>query len=486
MRITQLALLGLSLIACRGGGGGGGDDDTTPDGPPVGGSVTIQEIQNDAMPKGTAVTVDDVVVTAIDTFGARTGDIWVEEPGGGEFSGVKVFGAPLDQVAALQVGDIVTISNAEKDEFAISADTSGRTVTEIKGAGGGMLSIVKTSAGAVPTPSTVDAAAIDALPAAAQDAEWEKWEGVLVNVINARQTGAVGPFGAGAEDQQKFDASGNLAVESSLAGLGTNAAGTCYASITGIGDYAFDYLLLPRATADLVAGGTGCTAQQVTTVADVQAGTVTGDVVLNNVFVTARSLTITGMAPNQTIVDGKTIWVSDSLQGASGNGIAVFFGNNTPADASLAVGAKINISGKVSEFDVNPAAGDTLTELTLPAGMLVTAPAGAPAPLVVTAAQVNDIATGEPLEGVLVQIAHAKVTAVGTNNKITLTDNAGTMITMDDDIFFGYAGTTTPALPAVGTCFAPLTGVMSVQLTDNIRTINPRAAADMVVGTGCN
>src|SRR5687767_6157102 len=145
MRKTHLvaALLGLSLIACRGGGGGGGDDDDDqPDAPPVGGDVTIQQIQDDAMPEGTAVELDGVVVTAIDTFGARTGDIWVQEPGGGEFSGIKVFGAPLDVVATLAIGDIVDISNAEKDEFALTTDMTGRTVTEIKGAAGGMMSVV--------------------------------------------------------------------------------------------------------------------------------------------------------------------------------------------------------------------------------------------------------------------------------------------------------------------------------------------------------
>ena len=51
-----------------------------------------------------------VVVTAIDTFGGKTGDFWVQEPDGGPFSGIQVFGAPLDQVAALQIGDIVDIS----------------------------------------------------------------------------------------------------------------------------------------------------------------------------------------------------------------------------------------------------------------------------------------------------------------------------------------------------------------------------------------
>jgi hypothetical protein len=33
----------------------------------------------------------------------------------------------------------------------------------------------------------------------------------------------------------------------------------------------------------------------------------------------------------------------------------------------------------------------------------------------------------------------------------------------------------------VDTCFTTVTGIMSIQLTRNVRTINPRTAADLVV-----
>src|SRR5262245_9858942 len=122
MRLAQLTVLGLSLVACRGGSGPQGDDNPDVDAP-VGGSVRVQDVQDDSMPVGTVVELKGVIVTAIDSFGARTGDLWVQDPAGGEFSGVKVFGAPLEQIASLQPGDIVTISNAEKDEFALTADT---------------------------------------------------------------------------------------------------------------------------------------------------------------------------------------------------------------------------------------------------------------------------------------------------------------------------------------------------------------------------
>src|SRR5688500_10864531 len=96
-RIAFLAVsLSVALLGCR--GDDGGDDqpgnDAGSDGT-SGGDVTIQEIQNDAMASGTPVELRGVIVTAIDTYGDRTGEIFVSEPEGGPFSGVKVYGASL-------------------------------------------------------------------------------------------------------------------------------------------------------------------------------------------------------------------------------------------------------------------------------------------------------------------------------------------------------------------------------------------------------
>ena len=83
MRISSFlafSTLGLAIVACR------SDSNNNTDGNPGGGdgssgtSVTIQMVQDDSMAPGTPVTLRGVVVTAIDTFGAKTGDFWVEEP----------------------------------------------------------------------------------------------------------------------------------------------------------------------------------------------------------------------------------------------------------------------------------------------------------------------------------------------------------------------------------------------------------------------
>src|SRR5207249_6515043 len=95
---TVIACGTLALVASTGACRGGGDDTTKMDAPDTGGQK-IQDVQNDMMAPGTPVTLKGVVVTAIDTFGAKTGDIWVEEPEGGAFSGVHVYKADVNVVA---------------------------------------------------------------------------------------------------------------------------------------------------------------------------------------------------------------------------------------------------------------------------------------------------------------------------------------------------------------------------------------------------
>ena len=467
MRITQLALLGLSLVACRGSGGGGGDDDVlVNDAPAAGGSVTIQEVQNPTMPVGTAIELDGVVVIAIDTFGARTGDIWVMEPGGGEFSGVKVFGAPLDQIATLVPGDIVTISNAQKEEFACSvaicgADfRDGLSTTEVEGAAGGTLSVIKTGTGAVPAPTIVDALAIETKATQAErDAEWEKWEGVLITVTNARQATDPSSFGGGAVDQFNFKATGNVAVQSALASLGANAiAGTCYAGITGIGDFFFDYLLYPTSTDKLVTGGTGCAAQTVTTIAAIQAGTTTGSVVVNEVFVAS-------LAKNK-----KSLWVTQSLVATPNAGIFVLR-SGAELPATIVPGAKVTILGKTKEQN-NDTTGDTVTQIESASVQFLAAPVGSPVPeATLQASALVAAATGEPFESVLVTLTNVKVNALGDATPMTGNFGVGqlqqgaTTFLSDDDILL--------LADPVGTCYASVTGIWTYQVFSNAYGLLP-------------
>ncbi|HVV83675.1 MAG TPA: hypothetical protein VHE35_11430 [Kofleriaceae bacterium] len=512
--VLVLALLAVAGGACRSSSSGdddgvnpgsdGGIDAVNPD------DMKIQAVQDDNTPVGTPVTLRGVVVTAIDKYGNREGNFYVEEPEGGEYSGVLVFGAPLEQVDALSVGDLVDITNAEKDEFSLATDTA--TITELVGAGGGMMTVNKVGTGTVPAPHVVDALANGRLPEAMRLAEQEKWEHVLITVQNVSVTRDIQPIGGSMPDPtfKDFLITGYYDVDSSLAEIpdALVAKGDCLASITGIGDYFFQYKVLPRSTADIVAGGTDCPAPEAdatscadgidndangfadcndnsclaavqsctvtTTVANVQTG-----VVPVNSMVNLSNVVVTGVAFNK-----KNLWVADNLQAAPNQGVYVFRGSGAAVlPDNIVVGARVNVSGKVQEFDGGDG-GDTTTEVSFSNVTFVSAPAGAPTP--VTGLTVPNLlvnATGEPYEGVLIELDNVKVSGTESNataHQRTLTVGTTNFIA-DDDI---YRFTIT-----ADTCYASLIGIWHYNAFSdtNSYVFLPRGGAgDITLNGTCN
>lgn len=522
------ALLGLSfLVGCRGGGSDG--NTPPPDGPGGPGSDTgpavihIQDVQSETMAAGTAVELHGVIVTAIDNFGTRRGDIWVEEPAGGERSGVHVFGAPVAQVANLAPGDVVSITGAIKTEFAISSDTSGRTVTELQAPKGGMLTITKTGTGMVPAPAVVDALSIGQKPTqAARNVEWEKWEGVLVTVNNALTLSDPACITSGGvctdATFQSFSIPGVAKAESSLVAFPTPVVkpGDCFKSMTGVVDYAFDYLIYPRTSADMVTGGTNCPRETGSLCSDgvdndgsgfidcmdfscsagpgawlgasctsadatcgcsanlaggmsankVNTGTI-GPVLLNNVYVTA--------------VGPKGFWVTDATTAAPNGGVFVF-ANAAP---TVMIGQQLDhVQGIAGPFNGSKTAGTkSVVEITSPtAGTAITTGATFTPISDSTATILADLISGAPFAGSLVTLHNLKVKAV-TTHQVAVVDNTNATITMADGAFANFGGTA----PVIGDCYSTLTGVMDFNTFNNpqIRTINPTSAVDIVTGTGC-
>lgn len=441
--ILAFSLLGLS--ACRNDTG----DDTHPDGNTNPDDVTIYQIQDDAMPAcdpampSTCVElkIKGVVITAIDAYGNKSGDFWVQEPNGGPYSGVHVYGAPLDQVAALTIGDVVDIAGAQKSEFALSTDTSGDKLTELEPVMGGTLTVSKTGMKMPLQPQVVDALAIGKLSGfMARKAEWEKWEGVLVQANNVYATSSDACVGMACSDMtlHKFGITGDVLVESALAAMPMTAVkrDDCLGNVTGVVDYFFDYQILPRTTAEIATGGSACpplensdqlcgdgidndgngfvdcmdftcqasaaTCSTSSSVSGVQMGTTMGAVTLNNVVITGRD----------EYGGTRGIWVADALQATQYTGVYVYMGSSMNPPANLVVGATVNVSGMVAEYDVTtPAVGDTLTEIKNATVTFVAAPTGTPVALTtVPITTLNDIgAAGEPYEGTLVQLSRLRV-----------------------------------------------------------------------------
>jgi hypothetical protein len=484
-RFAARLLLGASLlalpafsVACRdsddGDDGGGGTPDATPSGTPDGGpdnpdDTTVYEIQGD-LAEDLPVNVRGVVVVAIDTHGSRTGTFYVAEPTGPrEYSGVAVFGAPVSQLADIRVGDLVDIEGAIKDEFVYGdAASFGPSLTQLRAPQGGTFSVEKVGTGTVPEPVAIDPVELGAItPEEAMKAAWEPWEGVLIKATNTLVTSGLRQIGDDVT-LKEFQIATTTRVDSGLTELPAVEIGSCYTSITGIVDYFYDFKIVPRQAADIVtAAGTCGDGPSTVTVEQIQRGDVTGTVLLDDVIVVGRD----------DIPNNVGIWVADAAQAAPYQGVFVYLGR-TAAAATITVGSTVDVAGTTSELDFNNM-GDKLTQVTDAQVTSVETAAVIPVPVTnATIAQLSSIAaTGEEFEGVLAQLANLKVQSQNADDDtIVLTDGAGGTIFLDNDAF-DYDLVTYP----VNTCFTTVTGIMSIQLTRNVRTINPRTAADLVV-----
>lgn len=203
---------------------------------------TIYQLQDEGnasfIPEDGEVELNGVIVTAVDTYGTYQGNIWVQEPQSGQFSGVLLYNPTISNgsIADLSPGYIVNVTGI-KDEFALSdpPDTTGRTMTEVTSANvelvapGQPLDPVDVSS---PTDIMVDPGG-------------EQYEGVLVRVRNVRAI----------ETNQYGDKvfTGGLVVTDDLMDVFADVVdASCYAEIIGVTNYFFQYMLIPRSSADIV------------------------------------------------------------------------------------------------------------------------------------------------------------------------------------------------------------------------------------------
>jgi hypothetical protein len=501
--ITLTACLSLAVLGCRsdnnnpvdGNGSGSGS----------GGTVKIQQVQDDAMPAGTPVALAGVVVTAIDNFGTKIGDIWVEEKEGGKRSGVHVFGASVTDVGMLQVGDVINLKGAIKSEFALTgsnADPSGRTVTELEKATGGAIVITKTGETATITPDKVDALAIGQMYDSSMSATgggpafsnaWEDWEGVLIEADNVAASGPPKGFGAQpyAPDAYALGLTGVAKLEGTMTDITMSSIvrATCFSQVTGVVDYFYDYLILPRDSTGFATGGTGCPAAESLCSDGVDNdGNGFTDCADNGCIINSATChtnstvnaldTATDAAPtNPTLpaavsltgrcvaaVKGSNAYIADAGTAAADGGLFVFGG----APTGLAAGNTVDVIGTTAMFKQ---AMSTAPEGQLEVnGLQVTMDAAActvvPATPGLTAAQLTADATGHKWIGSLVTI-----TGVGATGQfqITTAQSAankyfGTLTQNGTNFQFG--GTFVQDTdPATATCYHAITGIWTYDTT---------------------
>ena len=193
---------------------------------------TIYEIQDEAHPLhpplGTLVMVEDVIVTGV-VLGTGSYQYFVEEPGGGAWSGLLVFDpgklAPVD----LAVGDRLTVAGRMDDYFGM---------TEIEAN-----MVQRTAVGQeVPLPEIVASADIGTGGALAED-----YEGVLVRVLDpvVTDTNPDAP-----SDFGEFEVDGVLRVDDMFT-LYEPTPGETFLCMTGPLNYAYSHFKLePRGAYD--------------------------------------------------------------------------------------------------------------------------------------------------------------------------------------------------------------------------------------------
>ncbi len=275
-----------------------------------------------------------------------------------------------------------------------------------------------------------------------------------------------------------------------------------------MGDYFFEYKLLPRSGDDLVAGddadclpvetgdelcgddtdndyngfadcedfscadaAVACPTTE-TSVADIQGGTVAVDT-----DVSLTGVTVTGVS-----FDRRQLWVQDDAQAAENSGIFVFRGFNAePLPATVVIGATLDVQGTVTEFACSDdlCADATLTEITSATVDLDSVAEGTP-PTALSGIDLAVVASdpdGEPYEGVLVTLQNVEVTVAPNQFGVFFVGDGTTELMVDNDIFEHEA--------TLNECFATLTGIMHRNTFDGPINILPRSAADVVTGTDC-
>ncbi|WAS96139.1 hypothetical protein [Nannocystis punicea] len=398
-------------------------------------NVTIYDIQGGEVPEGSVVTVKGVVITSpVHVDGDGKGTIFVQDPMGGELSGIAVF--LYEEVAmnfGVKPGVIVDITGEYTEFFG----ESQLQVTSVD-------AIVEVGQGESPAPAVVAAADV-----ATDGAKAEAYEGVLVQVENVTVTNP-------AVDMSDFEVEGALRINDFFLFAQmeepTVVNGQVFKSIAGPLRFSYDnHKIAPRAGADLVVDMVPQAEEH--TIYEIQEGTlpVQTPVLVKGAIVTS---------PLTFKKDG--FFIQDPM-GGEHSGIYVYIGAKA---VTVEPGDVVDVEGVYDEYYES-----SQIEVSDPAKIVVTGNGAVPAPEVVSAA---DVATGGPLqenyEGVLVTVENVQVAAANMMfGDFELTD--GLFV---DDIFFAKVDWT---LPKAGDTFTSLTGPLTFGFEES--RLLPRTAADI-------
>lgn len=396
MRKMLISSLALGLMSACNLGPSTTDDDPTDDtGVSNDDGVSITSIQDGTIGEGETVTLTGVIVTS--TWDERGDGFFIQDAGGGEYSGVYVYAPGLSDTY-LEVGYELTVTGATVEYY----DWTEFTVADAS-------ALEVTGSGAV-TADSVDPSTVT---------DWEVWESCLISVGAATATSGVNSYGEitldnGLQmDNWFFDYAGEQ--------------GASWTNISGTVLYNFEEFKLAPRSADDLEGYVEGEGPPEATVAETQDGTIAED----------ESVTILGAVVTSPIKEGKNSndeWINEGFfvqDAGGGSGLYVY----DPGVEDLAPGDVVNLVGTVIEYYDLTELSDTEIEKT-----------GETATVVAT---VVDSAPSdwEPLEGQLVQFNNLEVTAEDEYGEVQT--SYGVNI---DDLFTDS--------PAVGT-YTSVTGLVT-------------------------
>ncbi|MDC0675594.1 hypothetical protein [Nannocystis radixulma] len=400
------------------------------------GEVTIYDIQGGKVPENSVVTVKGVVITSpsrVNNDGEGT--MFVQDPMGGELSGIAVFLAPEVAMGfGVKPGVVVDLTGEYTEFFG----ESQLKVTAID-------DLVQVGEGEPPAPAVVPAADV-----ATGGAKAEAYEGVLVQVENVTVTNP-------AVDMSDFEVDDALRINDFFLFPQMEEPvvvnGQVFTSIAGPLRFSFDdHKIAPRAAADLVVDAIPPAEEY--TIYEIQEGMVA---VQTPVLVKGAIVT----SPPTFKKDG--FFIQDAM-GGEYSGIYVYVGANA---VDVKPGDIVDVEGVYDEYYDN-----SQIEVSDAMKVTVTGMGAAPAPEIVDAA---DVTAGGPLqeqyEGVLVTVENVTVAAVNAMfGEYELTD--GLFV---DDLFFAKADW---VLPMVADTFTSLTGPLAFSFDE--AKLSPRSTADIV------
>ncbi len=211
--------------------------------------VTIYDLQQDLILVGTEVTVEGVVVSALDLVSGGQG-FFAQEAAGGPHSGIYIYMGPAGPTD-LAVGDIVDITGTYDEYF-------GLAEILLTGVGASYTIVGST---VPPTPVLLRASDLQTyVPVAAGTAGTlnpaaEQWECVLAKVENVRVIDLSEGYGSWYGEEFGFAVNDTLLFDDDLEAAAPPLA-TEMSSVTGVIWYHHDfYRLTPRTAADIVYSG---------------------------------------------------------------------------------------------------------------------------------------------------------------------------------------------------------------------------------------